>query len=176
MAQVRTPGVLRPSTPMSLIRGASGMGVGSRPSAALGSREEALIGGGPGSSGPVAVRSALVDVSTQVDLPQGSGGGGGGLFSCGGDEGGEDGGRRRGIPLGKGSRKSEVPVYSKEDIREQYCITQRQLNVLDRGQRGLFGGGGPAGGPFGGSGGGGGGLFGCLSNYQVRCEDVPHNG
>jgi hypothetical protein len=43
--------------------------------------------------------------------------------------------------------KRGTPLYSKEDIREQYCITSKQLDVLERAR--------------------GSGLFGCLSNYHV---------
>ncbi|KAJ4433330.1 hypothetical protein ANN_15589 [Periplaneta americana] len=42
--------------------------------------------------------------------------------------------------------KRGTPLYSKEDIREQYCITSKQLDVLERAR--------------------GSGLFGCLSNYH----------
>ena len=45
--------------------------------------------------------------------------------------------------------KKGTPLYSREDIREQYCINDKELQVLDR-QAGK-------------------GLFGCFSNQgQVR--------
>nr|CAD7595190.1 unnamed protein product [Timema genevievae] len=43
--------------------------------------------------------------------------------------------------------KKGTPLYSKEDIREQYCITSKQLDVLEQAQ-------------------GASGLFGCLSSYH----------
>lgn len=50
--------------------------------------------------------------------------------------------------------KRGTPLYSKEDIREQYCITSKQLDVLER-ERGS-------------------GLFGCLSNYHVSFLSARH--
>jgi hypothetical protein len=50
--------------------------------------------------------------------------------------------------------KKGTPLYSKEDIREQYCITSKQLDVLERAR--------------------GSGLFGCLSNYHVSFLSVRH--
>ncbi|XP_068081098.1 serine-rich adhesin for platelets [Anabrus simplex] len=46
-----------------------------------------------------------------------------------------------------GRNKRGTPLYSKQDIREQYCITRQQLDVLEQAQ-------------------GSGGLFGCLSSYH----------
>lgn len=45
--------------------------------------------------------------------------------------------------------KKGTPLYSKEDIREQYCINEKQLHGLEDVHDS-------------------GGLFGCLSNYHVR--------
>lgn len=62
-------------------------------------------------------------------------------------------GRRNKISAGSSSctditrNKRGTPLYSKEDIREQYCITDRQLDVLEKARSH-------------------GGFFGCLSNYQ----------
>lgn len=47
-----------------------------------------------------------------------------------------------------GRSKRGTPLYSKEDIREQYCINDKQLHGLEDIQ-------------------GSGGLFGCLSSYHV---------
>lgn len=47
-----------------------------------------------------------------------------------------------------GRSKRGTPLYSKEDIREQYCINEKQLNGLEDIQDS-------------------GGLFGCLSSYHV---------
>ena len=39
-----------------------------------------------------------------------------------------------------GSKRSVVPVYSREDIREQYCINDKELEVLDKaGRRSILG-------------------------------------
>ena len=38
---------------------------------------------------------------------------------------------RRGIPFGGLRNKKGHPIYSREDIREQYCITRKELDVLD---------------------------------------------
>jgi hypothetical protein len=48
--------------------------------------------------------------------------------------------------------KRGTPLYSKEDIREQYCITSKQLDVLEQAR--------------------GSGLFGCLSNYHVSLSPL----
>ncbi|XP_039294153.1 uncharacterized protein LOC111051707 isoform X2 [Nilaparvata lugens] len=48
----------------------------------------------------------------------------------------------------KGGQRGGTPLYSKEDIREQYCINEKQLHGLDDVHDT-------------------GGLFGCLSNYHV---------
>lgn len=59
-------------------------------------------------------------------------------------------GRRNKVAAGVSDisrNKRGTPLYSKEDIREQYCITDRQLDVLEKARNG-------------------GGFFGCLSNYQ----------
>ncbi len=34
-----------------------------------------------------------------------------------------------------GVNKKGTPLYSKEDIREQYCINEKELQVLDKSQR-----------------------------------------
>ena len=82
-------------------------------------------------------------------------GGGGGLPASGGGADGQGGvggdgtmGRlRRGGELG--TNKKGTPLYSREDIREQYCINDKELQVLDKSQRR--------------------GLLGCFSNQgQVR--------
>ncbi len=47
-------------------------------------------------------------------------------------------GKRRGGELGV--NKKGTPLYSREDIREQYCINDKELQVLDRqGSKGFFG-------------------------------------
>ncbi|XP_046673598.1 uncharacterized protein LOC124362813 isoform X1 [Homalodisca vitripennis] len=51
-----------------------------------------------------------------------------------------------------GRSKRGTPLYSKEDIREQYCINDKQLHGLEDIQ-------------------GTGGLFGCLSSYHVDLSD-----
>jgi hypothetical protein len=38
---------------------------------------------------------------------------------------------RRGIPFGGLRNKKGHPIYSREDIREQYCITRKELEVLE---------------------------------------------
>ena len=38
---------------------------------------------------------------------------------------------RRGIPFGGLRNKKGHPIYSREDIREQYCITRKELDVLE---------------------------------------------
>ena len=39
-----------------------------------------------------------------------------------------------------GSKRSVVPVYSIEDIREQYCINDKELQVLDnKKKKGILG-------------------------------------
>ena len=39
-----------------------------------------------------------------------------------------------------GSKRSVVPVYSREDIREQYCINDKELQVLDsKKKKGILG-------------------------------------
>ena len=48
------------------------------------------------------------------------------------------GGRRgcRGAHAGElGVNKKGTPLYSREDIREQYCINDKELQVLDKSQR-----------------------------------------
>lgn len=53
------------------------------------------------------------------------------------------GGSRRGT-----ARSRSTPLYSKQDIREQYCISERGLGALEaRGERA--------------------GLFGCLSGHEI---------
>ena len=49
-------------------------------------------------------------------------------------------GRRGGHGDTAASRRSVVPVYSREDIREQYCINDKELQVFDsRRRRGIMG-------------------------------------
>ncbi|GAB6030194.1 hypothetical protein CHUAL_005870 [Chamberlinius hualienensis] len=70
----------------------------------------------------------LVDVSIQVDLPVD-------VINYDSDD--ETMGRKR-FPVFR--TKKGIPLYSKEDIREQYCITNKQLHVLETAQaRKLFG-------------------------------------
>jgi hypothetical protein len=42
---------------------------------------------------------------------------------------------RRGIPFGGLRNKKGHPIYSREDIREQYCITRKELDVLEHSLR-----------------------------------------
>lgn len=76
------------------------------------------------------------------DGPAGGDGGGG---AGGGGGSGEDaimGGKRslRGTAGDLGVNKKGTPLYSKEDIREQYCINDKELEVLDRThKKGLLG-------------------------------------
>ena len=42
---------------------------------------------------------------------------------------------RRGISFGGGRNKKGHPIYSREDIREQYCITRKELDVLEQSLR-----------------------------------------
>ena len=45
---------------------------------------------------------------------------------------------RRGGDLGV--NKKGTPLYSREDIREQYCINDKELQVLDKtGRKGILG-------------------------------------
>ncbi len=55
----------------------------------------------------------------------------------GGGDGGEDAamGRSRGRGGELGVNKRGTPLYSREDIREQYCINDKELQVLDKSQR-----------------------------------------
>ncbi|XP_054163726.1 uncharacterized protein LOC128961506 [Oppia nitens] len=55
---------------------------------------------------------------------------------------------RRGIPFGGLRNKKGHPIYSREDIREQYCITRKELDVLDRTSSAAR-------------------LFGCLSSHHL---------
>ena len=49
-------------------------------------------------------------------------------------------GRRGGHGDTAASRRSVVPVYSREDIREQYCINDKELQVLDsKKKKGILG-------------------------------------
>jgi len=50
--------------------------------------------------------------------------------------------------------KRGTRLYSKDDFREHYCITSKQLDVLERAR--------------------GSGLFGCLSNYHVSSMHACH--
>jgi len=50
--------------------------------------------------------------------------------------------------------KRGTRLYSKDDFREHYCITSKQLDVLERAR--------------------GSGLFGCLSNYHVSSTYACH--
>lgn len=50
--------------------------------------------------------------------------------------------------------KRGTRLYSKDDFREHYCITSKQLDVLERAR--------------------GSGLFGCLSNYHVSSMHARH--
>ena len=46
-------------------------------------------------------------------------------------------GRRKGD---LGVNKKGTPLYSREDIREQYCINDKELQVLDKtGRKGILG-------------------------------------
>ncbi len=75
---------------------------------------------------------------------QGGGGeGGGGGGGAGGK--GEGGGAGEDGDMGRSSRgrvgaelgvnKKGTPLYSREDIREQYCINDKELQVLDKSQK-----------------------------------------
>jgi hypothetical protein len=44
-------------------------------------------------------------------------------------------GRSRGRVGELGVNKKGTPLYSREDIREQYCINDKELQVLDKSQR-----------------------------------------
>ncbi|XP_021915530.1 uncharacterized protein LOC110827811 isoform X3 [Zootermopsis nevadensis] len=102
------------------------------------------LGGSRGNLVPKDISSASalhqVDVSTQADIVPD-------LAPCYESED-ETMGRRNKVAsdLHLQRNKRGTPLYSKEDIREQYCITSKQLDVLER-ERGS-------------------GLFGCLSNYH----------
>ncbi|XP_023707190.1 uncharacterized protein LOC111864256 isoform X6 [Cryptotermes secundus] len=107
------------------------------------------LGGSRGNLGPKDTSSASalhqVDASTQADIvPE--------LAPCYESED-ETMGRRNKVAsdLHLQRNKRGTPLYSKEDIREQYCITSKQLDVLERAR--------------------GSGLFGCLSNYhESSCQ------
>ena len=51
---------------------------------------------------------------------------------------------------GTGNVRHETPLYSREDIREQYCINSQGLDGLERGSRRTKG------------------FFGCLASRKVR--------
>ena len=61
-------------------------------------------------------------------------------------------GRRKDKEL---KNKGATPLYSHEDIREQYCINSKELEALERARRGK-------------------GFFGCLSSHKV--SDPQCNG
>ena len=44
-------------------------------------------------------------------------------------------GRKGGRGAGAGVNKKGTPLYSREDIREQYCINDKELQVLDKSQK-----------------------------------------
>ena len=49
-------------------------------------------------------------------------------------------GVQRGAAGELGVNKKGTPLYSKEDIREQYCINDKELEVLDKaGRRSILG-------------------------------------
>ena len=78
--------------------------------------------------------------SDEEDTERGPGGPGGAAGGAGGAAHGADDamGKRRGGELGV--NKKGTPLYSREDIREQYCINDKELQVLDKsGRKGLFG-------------------------------------
>ena len=107
-----------------------------------------------------------VDLSDSEDESGPGGEGGAGSGGAGGSGSGEPGGasgasgdgdagmgRSRARVAGElGVNKKGTPLYSKEDIREQYCINDKELQVLDKSQRRT--------------------LLGCFSNQgQVREEE-----
>ena len=79
----------------------------------------------------------LSDSENEWGSDEEGGGGGGGKGGAGPADDGTM-GKRRGGELGV--NKKGTPLYSREDIREQYCINDKELQVLDRqGSKGFFG-------------------------------------
>src|SRR2546426_211453 len=64
---------------------------------------------------------------------------------------------RRGIPFGGLRSKKGHPIYSREDIREQYCINKKELEVFEHGVNQHHR------------------LFGCLSSNQLVPDSSPCN-
>ena len=91
-----------------------------------------------------------VDLSDSEDETGPGEGGAGGSGPGGGTGSGDPGASGGGVPgdgdagMGRsrarvagelGVNKKGTPLYSKEDIREQYCINDKELQVLDKSQR-----------------------------------------
>ena len=72
--------------------------------------------------------SQLTTVLSQVDLSEDE------------DEGVDNAMGRKGGREGESKTKKGMPMYSREDIREQYCINDKELQVFDsRRRRGIMG-------------------------------------